>query len=173
MDEAQVKALIDAATKPLLEQLGQVAEAGKKIGEMEANLKIVSDTLAAQKPLDAGAIKEMLASELAARDGKTAELAAADKAKAEEAAKTGEASAAIKAKRDAFTAEKLKGVPPKYHTLSDDESKWAEEEKTIRAEFAADMKAAGHTVADLGGSAGGDPLAGGGETGFLKMPGVQ
>lgn len=171
MDEAQVKALIEAATGPLVSKIaelesssGQVAEAVKKIGEIEGNVKVLSDTVAAQTPLDRESLKAELRAELqaelAAEQAKTAEQQAADKLKAEEAAKADSLKAQLQAKREAYAAEKLKGVPPKYHALSDDESKWDEEEKAIRQQFAADLQAAGIKVADLGGSAGGTPPSG-------------
>lgn len=160
MDEALKKeidgiisAAVAAALEPVVSQVGQAAEAVKKIGDIENNLKVVSETMAQQKLLSPEDVRALLAQDLAARE-----------AAAAEAAKASEASAALKAKREAFAAEKLKGVPARYHdALGDDESKWAEAEKAIRETFAADLKAAGVKVADVGGSAGGEPPAGGGK----------
>jgi hypothetical protein len=186
MDEALKKEIgemlataIKTVVDPLVSQVGQVAEAAKKIGEIETNLKTVADTVAAQKPITAEDVKATAAALLEER-AKADEAAAAEKAKADaaaaaEKAKADEASAALKAKRDEFVATQLKGVPARYHAdLGDDEAKWADAAKAIRETFANDVKAAGLKVADVGGSAGGtapiqtaDPNAGG----FLKMPG--
>ena len=156
MDEALKKEISDlvsgaiqAAIAPVVSQVGQVAEAAKKIGEIEGNVKVLSETMAGQKIPTIEQLQAQIDKGFADR-----ETAAAEKAKA------GEATAALKAKRDAFAAEKLKGVLPSYHAaLGNDESKWPEQEKSIREKFAADMKAAGIKVPDLGGSAGGSSPA--------------
>ena len=170
IEEAIAKAMgpIVVQIEELKSSYGQVAEAGKKIGEIEGNLKILGDTVAGQKILDADGVKKIFGELTAAQRAEAEKQAAEQKARTEEEAKKTEAATALKAKRDAFVAEKLKGVPPKYHTLSDDEMKWAEEEKAIRQQFADDLKAAGIKVADLGGPAGGAPVEGEGQPANLN-----
>ncbi len=174
--DERIVAAVKAATDPLIAQItelkgsvGQVAEAGTKISEIQKNLKIVSDTVAAQKILGADDVKGLISAEMTA-----SQKAAQEKAAAE--ATAAEAQKAIKAEKDSFIAEKLKGIPAAYHSLlGDAKEKWGEMEKTIRDTFAADAKAAGLQVPNVGGSGGGSSVQSTGaatDGGFLVMPGA-
>lgn len=55
-----------------------------------------------------------------------------------------------------FIQQYLGRVPEAYQKLlGDDPARWLEEERQIRQQFAADFKAAGFKVADVGGCVGG------------------
>lgn len=196
MDEAlqklideRVASAVSAATKPLLDQLGQIAEANTKIGAMRTELNTVANTVATQKFASQEDVKRLLGEDAAAREVVAQTKATEQTAEAEKTQKAAEAAAATKAKREAFAADKLKGVPSRYHAdLGDDETKWPAAEKAIRDAFAADMKSAGQAVPNVGGSAGGNAPAAGaakaagtngvtaGVAAFaagIKLPGVE
>jgi hypothetical protein len=150
--DAMIAAGIKAGLEGVTTQVGQVVEAVKKISELEANQKVLADTIGQQKPISADDVKKLIGEEVTGRE-------TAAQAKAAEAKQKADAAAAAKAKRDAFVAEKLKGVPSRYHAdLGDDETKWPEAEKAIRQQLADDLKAAGIKVPDVGGSAGGEAV---------------
>lgn len=90
-------------------------------------------------------VKKLVADELAAAQA-TQATAKADADKA----------AARKAKRDAFVAEKLKGVPAVYAALlpdTDDDAELSAAEATIRERFRSDLAASGLKLADVGNNA--------------------
>ena len=173
--QKEINEAIGAALAPLAKQIaglegsvGQVAEAGKKFSEIEKDLKILGDTVAGQKVITPDDVKGLIGAELTAAQKATAEKAATEKQRLE-------ASATLKAEKDGFIAEKLKGIPAAYHSLlGDAKEKWGEMERSIRETFAADAKAAGLQVPNLGGSGGGAAPAseGTGTGGFLVMPGA-
>lgn len=154
------QALADVLPKALGDAIKPISE---RLVETEKNVKTVADTVANQKILGEDGVKALIAADAQARTA-----AAQKEADAKQAAE------AIKTKREAFAKEHLKNVPARYHAeLGDDEAKWAETAKTVRDAFAADMKAAGVKVPDVGGDTGGGAVEGKPkEGGFLKMPGA-
>ena len=81
--DERIVAAVKAATDPLIAQItelkgsvGQVAEAGTKISEIQKNLKIVSDTVAAQKILGADDVKGLISAEMTASQKAAQEKAA-------------------------------------------------------------------------------------------------
>ena len=111
---AALNTAIGAATKPLLD----------KIAALETGLASVKD--AAGKAGTPEAVAKLVADQLTAQNAK--QTAAAD----------------LAAKRTAFIADTLKGVPAIYAgKLGDDPAMWADEAKTIRETFQADLTAAG------------------------------
>jgi seryl-tRNA synthetase len=168
--ETLIAGAVASAVKPMTEQVGQLAEAVKPVGalvknveDLHANVKVVADTVAAQKILGEDQVKKLVADQTAS----LTEAARKD-ADAKAAADT------LKTKRSAFATEHLKNVPARYHAeLGDDETKWADAAKGIRTAFAEDLKSAGVKVPDVGGAAGGEAVAGTpGGGGFLQMPGA-
>lgn len=151
------QAAVDAAVKSAIEKAvpGVLAEAlkpfDKRLAETETNLRTVADTVANQKPLGEDRVKALLTEQAEALAARTKQEAEAQ-----------QASAAIKAERDAYAADHLKNVPAIYYgQLGDDKAQWEANAKAAREKFAADLKAAGVKAPDLGGSAGGEaPKAG-------------
>lgn len=117
------------------------------LADLGKNQKVLADTLASLPP--SGAPENVKGG-----TGPTA-LSLEDVAKLlderEAKAKAGAASAA---KRAAFVAEKLKGVPEAYHhLLGDDEGKWEENAKAAREKLKADLTALGAKLPDVTGDA--------------------
>jgi ABC-type transporter Mla subunit MlaD len=135
------------------------------IGELTKNQKVLADTYAADKKVaedavkvaadaakkdaaknDAGAPKPLTAEEVAKQTADLIAKALGDRDKAQQSSQ----------QRNAFVAEKLKGLPPAYaDKLGNDPAKWADEEKTLRENFKADMEKLGLKVPAVGGNPGG------------------
>jgi hypothetical protein len=153
MDEAlkaEVTALIAGAVKSVADQVTGVAKTveglsatAQQVADLQANVKVVSDTLAKLPPATATAVT----------------VEQVEKLVGEKLAAT-QAAAATKAQREAFVAEKLKDVPAAYHaTLGEDPAKFAEQEQAIRATLKADLEKAGVKAEPVGGGGGGKAAA--------------
>lgn len=130
-----VQSLISSAVKPL-----------------EANVKILADTLAAEAArtaANAGGNATGNAAKPLTLDDLNTLLAQRDQR------------AQSSAQREAFIREKMKNVPEAYaRQLGDDQAKWPAEEQAIRARFRADLAALGIKAADVGGGDAGGATSG-------------
>jgi ribosomal protein L19E len=160
---SSLKTAIDAAIKPLSDTLAEMAKNQKILGDTLAADKQKSDDAAkaadAQKAKDADAAKGAAAGAKpdAAKGEPAKALTQEDIAKLisdgiGSALKARDTEAQSSAARNAFVAEKLKGIPAVYAArLGNDPAKWATEEQSIRETFKADLLAAGATIKDVGG----------------------
>lgn len=162
LDAAAVKALIAESNKGFAETLAAI----------QANQKVIADTMAADAKAKADAAAEAAKTDAVKSvvDKKPPEALTAEaiqKMVAEgiaTAAKSQAEAAKGTVAREAFIADKLKGVPAAYHgRLGADPTKWAAEEQSIREGLKADLTAMGLASKDVGGGeVGGTSNSGGG-----------
>lgn len=151
LDDAIAAALAPVAAKlrELESSNGQVAEAVRKIGEMEGNLKILSDTVAKVPPADPEAIRKIVGETITAQQAEQAKAAAAQKAKGD------------------WLAKNAPKLPETYRAMipdTDDAAKLEEAGKAALAKFEKEFKETGVAVpspADAG-EGGKAPGTGGG-----------
>ena len=145
-----VAASVTAAMKPLIDNqkiiadtMANDAQSKTDAAKAAADKAKASDPAEAAKPLTAADVAKLVAETM------TNTLKARDEAAQSTAA------------RNAFVADKLKGVPAAYQAqLGHDPAQWAAEEQAIRTGLKADLTAMGATVKDLGGEAGGVTASG-------------
>lgn len=125
------------------------------IDQKAINAAIDAAIIAAIKPLNEqiGTLTQQLAD---AKAKAPAGISAADVDKLlSEKLAASQQSAEAKAAREKFVGEKLKDLPAVYQgQLGNDPGKWPAEEQAIRAQFQADLKAAGVTAKPVDGGAG-------------------
>jgi hypothetical protein len=169
MTDEEIKALIASSTKTAID--AAVKPINEALAQTTGNLKVIGDTLAndaREKTAAAEAAKAQAVKDAAAKADPAATAAGAAPLTLEQvqkqisdgiaaALKTQAAEVQSSQARNAFIAEKLKGVPAAYAAkLGNDPAKWAEQEQAIRGELKADLASIGATVKDVsGGNPGG------------------
>lgn len=161
MEDAEIKKLV---TDSIAGALKPINDALAPLGDVIKNQKVLADTMAADAKAKADAAAA--AAEEAKKNPTTTTTAAPPAAPltAEAVAKLAadavtaamdarDKAAKSSTERDAFIADKLKGIPAIYAAkLGSDPAKWAAEEQAIRETFKADLaKVPGVTVKDVGG----------------------
>ena len=152
--EATIATAVAAAVKPIADAQKAItdaltAEANAKAEAAKAEAaKKPADKTAEAKPLTAEDVAKLLSDTLNQRDAASKTTAA----------------------REAFIADKLKGVPAVYATkLGSDPAKWATEEQAIRDGLKADLAALGVTPKTVDGETPGGTTAASGTVGTAAL----